>query len=290
MFGTFVNRIGTLLDRRFLVGSWLPALCGLLVATTAYAVAHGWRRTTAEWTGLGGPAQIWLGVAALALVTLGGFLLHVTPVIRLFEGYPLPGRLRRWGSRRQEKRRAKAGEVTSLRWYPRNRELIRPTLLGNVLTAAEEHPYLRYRIDAVVWWPRVAPVLPQVMRDQLDEALLPLVSLLNFALAFGIGGFASAVTLAVSAKWTYAVLCLAGTIFAVLVAYYCALPQARSYADTLRAAFDLYRHEVLKTMHVPLPDDLVAERKRWEELTQWVFRGEPLQLEYDHPSDDEEKS
>lgn len=275
MYGAFINRFGSLLDRRFLLGSWFPALCGSLLLGTAYALAHGWRKTIKEWEGFGAPAQLWLGVVAVAAVTLIAFLLHVAPIIRLFEGYPWPGRIKRWGLKRQTTRKERASEAVSLRDYPRNRELIRPTRLGNLLTAAEEHSYLRYRIDAVVWWPRFVPVFAQVFRDQLDEALLPLIALTTFSLALSAGGTAGAILLVFSGHCAGGLLYAGASLAVATLAYRAALAQAGWYASCIRAGFDLYRHEMLVAMKLTPPTDLIAERRQGEELTQWIYRGEP---------------
>ena len=160
MFGTFINRIGSLLDRRFLIGSWFPALCGAFVVAAAGVIAVGWGSAMDKWKSLDGAAQVLLGAAALMAVTLAAFVLHVLPVIRLFEGYAMPAVVKELAARRHRLRRDRVPEVVSLRTYPRDSALIRPTRLGNVITAAEEHAFLRYRLDAVVWWPRLAPVLP----------------------------------------------------------------------------------------------------------------------------------
>jgi hypothetical protein len=39
----------------------------------------------------------------------------------------------------------------------------------------------------------------------------------------------------------------------------------------VRVAFDLYRHEILKQMHIPLPDNLFKERTVWDLLTNWHY-------------------
>ncbi|MFE5923210.1 hypothetical protein [Streptomyces sp. NPDC056468] len=287
MLGAFVNRFGSLLDRRFLLGSWFPSLCGALLLCGAYALAHGRRTSVEKWTDLGAVAQTWLGIAAVAGVTLIAFLLHVAPVIRLFEGYPLPSKIKEWGRLRQTRRRDRLSEGASLRAYPRNSRLIRPTRLGNLLTAAEEHSYQRYRIDAVIWWPRFTPVLPQTFRDQLDEALLPLTSLTSLTLSLAVSGGTGTAFLAASGHGTAAAtLGTAATLVAV-VTYRAALAQAGHYAECVRTTFDLYRHDVLTAMRIAPQDDLVAERRQWEQLTQWLYRGEPPAdpLRYTHPSE-----
>jgi len=286
VLGAFVNRFGSLLDRRFLLGSWFPSLCGALLLCGAYTLTHGWRTSATEWNGLGAVAQTWLGIAGVAGVTLIAFLLHVAPVIRLFEGYPLPSMIKEWGRSRQTRRRGRLSEGASLRAYPRNSKLIRPTRLGNLLTAAEEHSYQRYRIDAVIWWPRFTPVLPQTFRDQLDEALLPLTSLTSLTLSLSVSGGIGTAFLVASGHWAPAAVLGTATTLVAVMTYRAALAQAGQYAECVRTAFDLYRHDVLTTMRIAPPDDLVAERRQWEQLTQWIYRGEPPAdpLQYTHPS------
>ncbi|MGH3616223.1 MAG: hypothetical protein ACRDRK_27245 [Pseudonocardia sp.] len=124
-----------------------------------------------------------------------------------------------------------------------------------------------------------------MIRDQLDETLLPLVALTNFTLSFLLGGLGATVVLAIAGLWMQAAICLGMSVVAALAAYHGALAQASRYADCVRVTFDLYRHDVLKAMHIPLPNTLVAERQRWEDLTQWIYRGEPPQqpVRYEHP-------
>lgn len=277
LLGTFVNRITGLLDRRFLVGSWFPTFFGGILLANILIPAYGWGKVSKEWATLGAGPQIWAGLTAAATLTTAAFVLHVAATIRLFEGYGLPSRIASLGQRRQVARRSRLPESSSLRSYPRDSTLIRPTRLGNILTAAEEYSYLRYRIDAVVWWPRLAAVLPTSFRDQLDETLLPLIALTNVSLVLIIDAVASGIALIADMHWTIAVPAFALLAMISFLTYCAALPAATSYAECIRTAFDLYRNDVLSAMHLSLPKDLVAERSLWEVLTQWVHRGEPPQ-------------
>lgn len=277
MLGTFVNRISGLFDRRFLIGSWFPALSGGILLANILIFARGWSRTARMWTALGAGPQVWASISAVVGVTMLAFVLHVAGTLRLFEGYGLPPPVAALGRRRQTARRARLPENSSLRAYPRDRSLIRPTRLGNRLTAAEEYSYLRYRIDAVVWWPRLAAVMPGSFRDQLDDTLLPLVTLTNISLILIADAAAGGIWLATDMRWTAAVLAFAALMVTAFLAYLASLSAASSYAECVRTAFDLYRSDVLSAMHLPLPQDLIAERHLWEALTQWIYRGEPPQ-------------
>jgi len=68
--------------------------------------------------------------------------------------------------------------------FPRNPTFLKPTRLGNVLAAAKEYSSQIYRLDAVIWWPRLAPLLPEEFRIQVDTALTPMIMMLNLSLIF----------------------------------------------------------------------------------------------------------
>lgn len=67
------------------------------------------------------------------------------------------------------------------------------------------------------------------------------------------------------------VVVLGGAAFLARVCYLAALRQAAVYADRIRVAFDLYRHDILKQMHIPVPKDVVTERLLWDNLKIWLY-------------------
>ena len=74
-------------------------------------------------------------------------------------------------------------------YYPPNPETVMPTALGNVLKSAERYPWHRYRLDAVVIWSRLQPLLPAEFADLLQQAktsLDLLLTLVTFTWLFGI--------------------------------------------------------------------------------------------------------
>ncbi|MFZ1709040.1 MAG: hypothetical protein WAW20_10685, partial [Anaerolineae bacterium] len=137
------------------------------------------------WARLTANAQIILGAGALLAITVLAYLLQplTFPLIRFYEGY-WPGwmhRLSAWAidNQRATLSRLKtaapdtAGKTQALHGlhragayyqrylnFPRNEALLRPTQLGNTFTAAEEYPYQVYNLDAILWWPRLTPLLP----------------------------------------------------------------------------------------------------------------------------------
>ena len=73
--------------------------------------------------------------------------------------------------------------------HPPDPETVMPTALGNVLKSAERYPWQRYRLDAVVIWSRLQPLLPAEFADLLQQAktsLDLLLTLVTFTWLFGV--------------------------------------------------------------------------------------------------------
>jgi hypothetical protein len=155
--------------------------------------------------------------------------------------------------------------------YPRNPDRLKPTRLGNVLIAVEEYPYQIYQLDATIWWPRLAVLLPQDFRVQVDMSLSPMLAAINLSSLFTLLALISLISILFNHQWL-----LCGLIFIIglslaRVLYYAVISQAIVYGKLVRVAFDLYRHEILKQMHIPLPDNLFKERTVWDLLTKWHY-------------------
>jgi hypothetical protein len=156
--------------------------------------------------------------------------------------------------------------------FPRDSALIKPTRLGNMLSAAEEHPYQLYRLDAVLWWPRLTPLLPGKFRRQIDAALTPVVALLNLSLVLGLFALGGGTTLLFNGHlWKGGILIMSIGLALAWVCYRGALNQARDYGDMIRASFDLYRHEIFPKLHLATPDNLVRERVLWDAMNHWLY-------------------
>lgn len=162
--------------------------------------------------------------------------------------------------------------------YPSKLDRVLPTRLGNIIKAAEEYPADkgRYGIDAVFFWPRLIAVIPDAARGDLSDARASMALLLNVStLAFllGVGSFtalAAAMLHPAAAFWA----CGAGGLVLAALAYRSALAPGRIYAELVRAAFDLYRVDLLKQLQFGLPDNLDEERALWDNLGQQMYLGD----------------
>ena len=165
---------------------------------------------------------------------------------------------------------------------PPQPEDVLPTALGNRLKAAESHAGARYGLDAIIAWPRLWPLLPDVLRTDVAEARAHLNAAVRL---IGWGTLTCLWTF-----WAWWALLLG--IIVVALAWFRALSAAETYGDLLRAAFDLHRFDLYKALHWPLPLATgETECAHGEQLTQHLFRGltrEPVQLVHTAKSSDKD--
>jgi hypothetical protein len=253
-----------------------------------FAAGKGWHNAWRWWQRLDGGSRALL----TAGIVIGLFLLTTVVMLllpaltRVYEG--------NWGSRwlgwrlrsvaarhetaRLEQLQADGNERAYWRRYssfPPRREDIRPTRLGNVLGAAEDYSGdpRRYGLDAVFFWPRLYPLLPDGMRASLAAARSTMETLLLFsalallftatALVAGAAGVISPVVASIGG--------VAG-LLASPVAYRLAVRAGWDYGELVRASFDVYRRELLKAMGFPLPGNLEDERAVWKAIGQQLYR------------------
>ena len=309
MLSTFLDKASGLFDRRFLLAWWFPTLVAsviaLLLEVTPYGVAVAWQ----WWQKQDTPTQSGLALGALVLVTLIAYLLQAfnRPIVRLYEGY-WPHRLRRWARSVVEKRwqlwrkeRATAAKDNPSQYaalqdqlhheYPSRAERLLPTRLGNVLRSAEDYPATSYGMDAVFWWPRLWPLLPEAVQKGIEAALTPLFALLNLASLIGLVAVGGSIHLwqCQAVGWLVPLAVLVIGLVLARLSYLGAVAQARGYGQQIRAAVDLYRFDLLKALHQPLPASPRDERSLWDQLARWLYnqdRGVVRELAYQHGKTD----
>jgi hypothetical protein len=271
-----------LLDRRLVLTAWLPAmLCwgglGALIVTGAgwASAVHWWLRQPAQF-------QVTLLVIALAWVTFSAYLVAaMIPVfVRVGEGYwpswLSPLRARR--CRRHEQRRAPMvkdpGAFSRLHAdYPLDENNVMPTRLGNILRAAEDHAFHRYRINAVIVWPRLYVVLPDQVTAAIAVAKTPLDFMAVIGAMASVFAVCGTVIAAILLPWYTALACFGGGLAVFWLAYMGAVQAARPYAQLIRAAFDVHRGLLLDAAGLSRPQTLAAERSQWERISDLWYRG-----------------
>lgn len=276
MLITFLDKISGFFDRRFILAFWAPMFITAGLALGLLASLLGWGRVVHWWTLLSGVEQVTLAVTTLLAETVLAYVLQAVavPLVQMYEGYVFwPTWIAAWGKEDQRRLRQDLDDTqpqVSYFRFPRGEDVM-PTGLGNVFAAAEDYPRRMYNLDAVIWWPRLTLSLPDDLRSQLDGSVTALYALINLSALLALWALGSSLLLLFTdRRWL-----LAGVFFGGLAlswgCYQAAVTQAADYGNSMRVAFDLYRHKILEGMRIPVPDNLKAERALWETLTNWLL-------------------
>jgi hypothetical protein len=288
VFNILTSIIG-FFDRRFILAYWSPVAVASSALAAIVALNRGVGGLLKRLNGLDAFSQIVLAVAVVVVISVLAYVLQALTgsVVRLFEGYAFPSRLRERMAAEQRARKdtlPEAGEgqlslalQRSARYwfYPVDDDSVAPTRLGNALAAAEEYPRKVYSADTALWWPRLSIVLPEEFAAQLDASLIPMIALLNLSLAMGIVAVAGGGYLFAASRGFGFVIPFLGGMLLAWMCYRAAVSQAVGYGNLIRVAFDYYRHDVIDKLGLPRPASLKAEHGFWQGMNQLAFNYAP---------------
>ena len=298
MLGKFDETFGEETARAWFAQLWNPSLVfwglGALTYVLRYGVA-GARRTFLEQPP---PLQAALLLAVPLLLMVSNRVArrfdHI--LLRWLEGYwpQVPpfvwaARLLLWWHRRRRRaleeewqplqdafqqgelaadRRLRLSRLEALlHGYPDDpRDMNLPTRLGLRLRAAETRARVRYGLDAVVCWPALWLVLPDVPRQELAAARVQLNEAVRFV-------FWAALS-AVWSVWAWWAAPLA--LGLAWVGYRMTLAAAEPFATLVEATFALHRFRLYEALGLapPRPDE--DERRLGRAITRHLWAGEPL--------------
>jgi hypothetical protein len=156
---------------------------------------------------------------------------------------------------------------------PRREQAVMPTALGNAFAVMEEYSYERYGMDAMIFWPRLRPLVEEAAGAQLTNYKIVLDMLLNIALLAGVFGIECWVLAAVHVAWLPVI---AGVVAVGMAyaAYAGGVQTAWALKEVAAGCFDFNRHLVLEKFGLKAPDDLEGEQLVWLRLGQFLRRGE----------------
>lgn len=285
--GAILDGATSILERRFLVNAFLPAVVFLggyvvffLWATKRLpGVVHSYLSARLS-------SQLILLVAFFALAWFCAAFIasQWRNLIRLYEGYLFTGPLRQLadlGKLAHGVRRA--GRRSLYGDYSKELTDVLPTRLGNVLRAAEYYPKERYGADYILVWPRLGHLCPDSFLDNMDQFQAALDFLVVAVTGFSLLAVATSVTAAVTGHGAWIFLsCLIGGFLLAHVAYASAVEAAKDLGEAMRASFDLYRNELLLRLRWPLPVSPDAEEKTWQDVRDFM-RGAERRLPYARP-------
>jgi hypothetical protein len=131
-------------------------------------------------------------------------------------------------------------------------------------------------MDAIVLWPRLAAVLPDDKLKSIDAARAPvdfLIVVAFYSYIYAIGA-AAYVAAREGGRGLFVLVGLGGLAVGTL-AYRAAVQSAIDYADQVRAAFDMYRFNLLANLRLPRPATRKEELRLWPEVTALIRSNEP---------------
>jgi hypothetical protein len=192
--------------------------------------------------------------------------------------------------------------ATYQRNYPSDMGVLLPTRFGNAFRAMEIYPRQRYKMDAVLLWPRLLHVIPDAYHGKLDESNNRLAFLINcFILSLGtavLSGLAAGYQLLMFhlaqkgvPKLLYfidivqddvdkyqqnAYLYLAGIVIMMILSfafYRAAIPIVVQYGELVKSAFDLFRFALIDALKLKRPTDYDSETTMWENLSMFFGHG-----------------
>lgn len=299
MFSTVLQELKGSLGRAFAFSAFFPVLMFTGASLAMFLeVTQGLNAALTAWGNLPALTQSLALLAGVAVVVFLAYLLYnfQYTVTRLFEGYWGYGRLalflrNRWVRKHQKRWErlnalvqsaatpTQANEIIAeqLAFYPPPNHLdkMMPTRLGNILRAAEIYAYDRYGIDASVIWPRLRPLLKPEAVALLEDKKTALELMLLMALLGGLFTVLWAPVAWFAHRWDLFLLSVLGLPLSWLC-YQNAVQVALAYGEQVKATFDLYRHDLLRALHRPIPSDGEAERKEWLRLSRFFYRNLPL--------------
>jgi hypothetical protein len=162
-----------------------------------------------------------------------------------------------------------------------------PTAMGNIAESVHGYARSRYSMNLDPFWSRLQKIL--IDDEKFYSTLVDAKTQLDFMISL------FWVTVCFTIIWTIELLYLRRSLTAfVLVAiggpvlsiawYKIALQNYRAFADICRSAVDLYRFQLLDSLHVARPKGNVHERQTWIRLNQLIGLGETnAQVAYHYP-------
>lgn len=155
--------------------------------------------------------------------------------------------------------------------FPPHKRQVLPTSLGNTIHAFERYSFERYGIDSIQLWTRFVPLLAEnkyAAFIQNEKTILDfLVNMLSVGVViagislfkFGISGDLVALGI------------LIGVVGTIYVLFKAAVVASANWGTTVKAAFDLYRHDLRSSLCLRLPEpSLEGERTMWRGVSDFL--------------------
>jgi hypothetical protein len=286
------------IGRYFSVVSMVPSL--LLVVYIFLLIHSGaWRRSP-EW-GVAVNALVHVGVGGAAvLIVLGmalGLGIHPAQfgLLQFLEGYWGVSTLARIARNKRVTHHRKrvikleakdtegdheAGRL--LTQYPTELDHVMPTRLGNVLRRYELLAGRQYSLNALAVLPHMALVAESEDVRYLDDQRAQLDLAVRMCLMAVIASGATVALLCRDGPWIFTAVIPTGFAY---ISYRGAVVSAREYGAAIITLIDLNRFAFYDRLHLPLPNNIVEERKNNSQLMKLLEANSThVFMRYKHPA------
>jgi hypothetical protein len=161
--------------------------------------------------------------------------------------------------------------------YPRDKHLLMPTRLGNVMRASETYAQRRYGLAAALLWPRMWLHVDDDVREQIRQAQALLMGRVRVVLLASAFNFFS-----LWAWWVPVV-----GLSSMLLAYRSLLDAAVPFGHLQRAVFDLHHRSLVSEITGRQPEgEHPMARATGEAVTMFLRRGERSPMHITGGADD----
>ncbi|MEV0133655.1 hypothetical protein AB0H83_34985 [Dactylosporangium sp. NPDC050688] len=172
--------------------------------------------------------------------------------------------------------------------YPANPDHLMPTVLGNILRRAETTAGERYGLSTVVTYPRLYPHLSSRLDEEISNQLDTLDTTATFVVLFSLQTAVTSVLLLRFDQWALVPMVL---LCMTCIAYIGSLRAAARHGELLAVAYDLHRFDLLKAMHLELPNSPAVELENNKVLSLFLEHATgdtppPVSWRYHHSSSD----
>jgi hypothetical protein len=154
--------------------------------------------------------------------------------------------------------------------FPDKEEYLLPTPFGNVLRSFEVYPRYMYGFEAIDGWGRLLAVIPKDYLELIDAARAQVDFWVNLGVVFILLQIEYIVLAFIMGtplqSWIVILFIVLGTIAPMR-----ATSAAREWGDFVKAAFDVYRFNLLESLGIDLPKNREEERKLWTKYSQAII-------------------
>jgi len=153
---------------------------------------------------------------------------------------------------------------------PETRQARLPTMLGNLLAEAESYALLRYGMDPVFYWYRLAQIVPRERMQVLDRLKASTDFLVYTSALLVFYAPIHLVSYLVGKLYCLSLLGFAGALLISWVLYRVSLNSLMQYCESTKGLYDVYRHELRRRLLQPVTAENVEEETNfWRDL--WVY-------------------